>query len=385
MELTQDVKPSEGLEILIETSGLEKSKATQITESLATFFAKAAEWDSMIETIVITSPEETGKMKMAKEGRLTLKNMRLEAEKIVKAKREEVKFLMANYVLEDKLWLRAGQMMEATFKNLETRLEEKEKFKERWEAQERERIKNERLAVLLPLGFQYDNGFDLGTMDDTMFQSLKLGLETAAKQKQEEEARLERERIEKEKALVLHNSRKNSLLEFWAYVSAENRTLDFSTLSDGEWDELWSQASNDKKQDDLEKEKQRVENERLRKEAEEQRKKMEAERANAEAEKKRIDEAAKAEREKMAAELAKQKQRVESLQREALTAGGIEQVNEAGGLDERQTAANVVQRIKMLADSLPQMESEKGKYIIENTKTLLGKVTLFIETKSTEL
>lgn len=192
---------------LVETSGLEKSKQNQIAETLGIFFNKAAEWDATIQSIVITSPEETGKMKMAKEGRLTLKNMRLDAEKIVKAKRDEVKYAMSNYVLEDKLWLKAGQMMEATFKNLETKLEEKEKFAERWEAEQKEKLKAQRLEQLLPLGLQFENGFDLGSMDEQMFQSLKLGLETAKKEKEEAERKIEAERIAREKAEVEERER----------------------------------------------------------------------------------------------------------------------------------------------------------------------------------
>lgn len=200
---------------LVETSGLEKSKQNQIAETLGVFFNKATEWDATIQSIVITSPEETGKMKMAKEGRLTLKKMRLEAEKIVKDKRDEVKYAMANFVLEDKLWLKAGQMMEATFKNLETKLEEKEKFAERWEAERKEKLKSERLQQLLPLGFQYENGFDLGNMEEAMFNSLKLGLETAKKEKEEAERKAEEERIAKEKAEA----------EAKAKMEAENKRL----------------------------------------------------------------------------------------------------------------------------------------------------------------
>ena len=151
----------------------------------------------------------------AKEGRLTLKNMRLEAEKIVKAKRDEVKYAMANFVLEDKLWLKAGQMMEATFKNLETKLEEKENFKLRWDAEQKEKLKTERLEQLLPLGFQFENGFDLGNMDEAMFKSLKLGLETAKKEKEEAERKAEEERIAKEKAEA----------EAKAAMEAENKKL----------------------------------------------------------------------------------------------------------------------------------------------------------------
>ena len=212
MESTQT---SQELVQLVETSGLEKTKQNQIAETLGVFFNKASEWDATIQSIVITSPTETGKMKMAKEGRLTLKNMRLEAEKIVKAKRDEVKYAMANFVLEDKLWLKAGQMMEATFKNLETKLEEKEKFAERWDAEQKEKLKSERLALLLPLGFQFENGFDLGSMDEKMFQSLKLGLETAKKEKEDAERKAEEERIAKEKAEAEERAR----------IKAENERL----------------------------------------------------------------------------------------------------------------------------------------------------------------
>lgn len=200
---------------LVQASGLEATKQNQIAETLGIFFNKAAEWDATIKSIVITSPEETGKMKMAREGRLTLKNMRLEAEKIVKVKRDELKYAMANFVLEDKLWLKAGQMIEATFKNLETKLEEKEKFAERWEAEQKEKLKAERLALLLPLGFQFENGFDLGNMDEKMFQSLKLGLETAKKEKEEAERKAEEERIAKEKAEAEERAR----------IKAENERL----------------------------------------------------------------------------------------------------------------------------------------------------------------
>ena len=182
---------------LVQTSGLEQTKQNQIAETLGSFFSKAAEWDATILSIVITSPDEIGKMKMAKEGRLTLKNMRLEGEKAVKSKRDDLKYKMANDVLEDKLWLKAGQMMEATFKNLETKLEEKENFKVRWDADQKDKLKDERLEQLLPLGFQFQSGFDLGNIDEAMFQSLKLGLETAKKDKEESERKAEAERLAK--------------------------------------------------------------------------------------------------------------------------------------------------------------------------------------------
>jgi hypothetical protein len=212
MEATE--KKSE-LVKLVETSGLEKTKQNQIAETLGLFFNKAAEWDTTIQSIVITSPEETGKMKMAREGRLTLKNMRLEAEKIVKAKRDEIKYAIADFVLEDKLWLKAGQMIEATFKNLETKLEEKEKFAERWEAERKEKLRAERLALLLPFGYVSEKGVNLADMDEDTFQKFKLGLETAKREREEAERKAEEERIAREKAEAEERAR----------IKAENERL----------------------------------------------------------------------------------------------------------------------------------------------------------------
>jgi len=200
---------------LVEASGVEKSKQNKISETLGVFFAKASEWDATIQSIVITSPKETGKMKMAREGRLTLRDMRLDGERAVKLRRDEIKYKMANDVLEDKLWLKAGQMMEATFKNLETKLEEKETFKIRWDAERTEERRVERLAQLIPLGFQSENGFRLGDMDESIFKSLKLGLESSKKEREDAERKEEESRIALAKAEAAAKAR----------MEAENKRL----------------------------------------------------------------------------------------------------------------------------------------------------------------
>jgi hypothetical protein len=57
------------LTVFVEQSGIDKVKGNAITERLNVFFAKAQEWDSIIQGIVINDISETGKMKMAREGR----------------------------------------------------------------------------------------------------------------------------------------------------------------------------------------------------------------------------------------------------------------------------------------------------------------------------
>ncbi|MCC6256218.1 MAG: hypothetical protein IT276_14975 [Ignavibacteriaceae bacterium] len=291
-------------------------------------------------------------MKMAKEGRLTLKNMRLEAEKIVKAKRDEVKYAMANYVLEDKIWLRAGQMMEATFKNLETKLEEKEKFAERWEAEQKEKLKVQRLEQLLPLGFQFENGFDLGNMDEQMFQSLKLGLETAKKEKEEAERKAEEDRKAKEKAEAEERAR----------IKAEN--------------------------------------ERLKAEAEAKEKQHAEERAKAEAERKALEEKARKEKAAADAKLTAEREAKEKLEAELKAKAEAEEKAkreaEAKIAAELKTKQDAEKKAKAAPDkaklndfanmldelALPELKSEEANKILTDAKTLLAKVSAFIREKS---
>ncbi len=74
---------SNQLAVILTESGVEKSVQTRISETLVMFFNKADEWKSSIEGIVITDPTETGKMKVAKQIRLDLKNKRIEGEKLI--------------------------------------------------------------------------------------------------------------------------------------------------------------------------------------------------------------------------------------------------------------------------------------------------------------
>lgn len=300
---------------LVETSGLEVTKQNQIAETLGVFFNKAAEWDATIKSIVITSPKETGKMKMAKEGRLTLKNMRLDGEKAVKAKRDELKYKMANDVLEDKLWLKAGQMMEATFKNLETKLEEKEKFAERWEAEQKEKRKQKRIELITPYVSDWQF-LDLYNMTDEAFETMLSGAKLQAEAKIEAERKAEEERIAKEKAIALHKERKEKILPFWNFVPADKKDMDFSTLTEKEWDEGFDYSVKEKAKYDAEQARIKAENERLKLEAEAKEKQLADERAKAEAERKAMEAKAAKLKAEADAKLKAEKEANEKLQAE---------------------------------------------------------------------
>lgn len=180
------------LTTIIKTSGIVESKGLEVTSSLTEFFNEAGNWEKTVQDLVITSPTETGKMKMAREGRLHLRSMRLRAEQIVKSRRETIKARMADDVLEDKLWLKAGQMVKATFENLETKLEEKEKFAERWEAEQKQKLIEQRLKLLEPVkdfcAIYYIGQANLGEITHEQFLELLDQAKKLQKADQEEKA-----------------------------------------------------------------------------------------------------------------------------------------------------------------------------------------------------
>ena len=189
------------LAVVVEQSGIEKSKGEIISKTLGEFFRKAKEWNATIESLVINDISETGKMKMAKEGRLSLKNQRLAAKKLVDDARVAVKSKMADYVLEDKLWLKSFQMIEATFKNLESKLHEKEKYAERKEAERLAEIERGRIHELMPYNeFCQIEFMDLKGMSDEDFKTQFDKAKKMFDLDKAEKERIENERIAKEKA-----------------------------------------------------------------------------------------------------------------------------------------------------------------------------------------
>ena len=264
-EITNDSieskQPAEFVQ-LIETSGLEVTKRNQITELLGSFFAKAAEWNSTIESLVITDPNDTGKMKVAREGRLTLRGYRLDGEKVIKQKRDEVKFRMNNDVLEDKLLLKAGQIMELTFKNLETKLEEKEKFREIWEAKERERVKAERLEEILPYQEFIPSTIDFGALSLEDYNKI-LGSAKAAKVQKELDEQKQREAYaELQRKEALKAERGEKIKPYYQFINLDLHIIpDLGEVSEDDFAKLIAEFAKLKKAKEDEDEKLRKENE----------------------------------------------------------------------------------------------------------------------------
>lgn len=77
------------LEIIVKESGLEQTKASFILTQFQDYFKVAAEWEQKAKAIVITEEGQTAEMKMARAGRLFLREKRLAVEEARKNLKEQ--------------------------------------------------------------------------------------------------------------------------------------------------------------------------------------------------------------------------------------------------------------------------------------------------------
>jgi len=352
------------LTTVVEESGIEKSKGEIISNTLGKFFEKATEWNDTIEALQINDVSEVGKMKMAREGRLTLKNQRISCKKIVDEKRQEVKAKMADYVLEDKLWLKSFQMIEATYKNLETKLEEKEKYAERKERERLDVIERDRINQLIPFNeFCHIEALDLRGMDDESFERELAKAKKLFDLDKAERERIEKERIAKEKAEAEERER----------IRKENERL----KKEAEEKERLAKIEEEKRIKDENERKAKEEAERKKREAEEAKKRAEyeakikkerEEKAKIEAELKKKREAEEAEKQRIENE----KKAIEEANRKAALAPQKEKITnwvnsfELPSLETTNMDANAKNNIKEIAEKFDAFK----KWAVQQTKNI---------------
>lgn len=344
MTTTAEKTEQNQLSVIINESGLEQTKGQILLDKFSDYFKIAAEWESKINGLNVTDVSQKAEMKMAGEARKFLKDKRTDIERTRKELKEQS--------------LREGQTIDSIariLKNLIEPLEEKaeeiEKFAERKEAERIQLLQEERLAELQKYDFQYNTGFNLGSMDEAMYQNLLAGCKKAYEDKIEAERKAEEDRIAKEKA------------------EAEER------------------------------ERVRLENERLKKEAEERERIHAEERKKAEEERKAIEEKARKEREQAEAIARKEAEERERLQAELKAKQDAENkrladekakadAEEKARKEAERKAKNApdkvkIQELKSKIESIemPSVKSDEAQAIVNDVKKLLTKVSQHIESK----
>ena len=334
---------SDALVRIVETSGLEKTKAQYILEKFQDYFQIAADWEAKAKILIVTSDNQVAEMKMAREGRLFLRSKRIDIEKARKELKEQS-------LREGKAIDGIANVLRALIEPIENHLEEQERFIELRDDRAKEERKAARIVELQSIGLE-PSLYDLKQMSEEIYQNLVLGQKSAIQRRIEAEKQAEADRVAREK----------------------------------------------------EQERIRLENDRLHKEAEKKEKEMVKERAKAEAEKQAM--AAKAKQAQLEAEarerklkaeqelkLKKEREEREKVEAELRAKAEAEKREKKRIEDEEKAAKRAPdkQKLVVLADvldalELPVVKSAEAKKILEDVKGLIVKTSQYIRTQTEKL
>lgn len=203
----QIVKLPEEVKVLADKVPAKKQQ--EVMAVLNQIFSGTQEWEKQIDGIVVKDISDKMSIQLADVARKNVKNARLTAEKVFDQKRAIVQQAKAEWDLEDKLWLKAKQIMQITLKALEDKAEFKAKTVERYELQLKEArtARRKESVEKLFLGVPESN---YSEMSDETFNLYISGLknqyeerekarkqeEDAQKKRDEEDARLRKENEE---------------------------------------------------------------------------------------------------------------------------------------------------------------------------------------------
>jgi hypothetical protein len=195
MEVQIITLPTEVKELAAKVSA---NKQAEVQTVLQQIFTGTDDWEKQVDAIEVKDINDKMSIELAEVARKNSKQARLSAEKIFDAKREEVQHLKAEFDLEDKLWLKAKQVMQIKFKAIEEKAEWKANFVKRFEAEQKELRTQKRINDVSK--YAEINRIEFESMSDESFDSFLNGLKSIYEAKIEAERKAEEERIAKEKA-----------------------------------------------------------------------------------------------------------------------------------------------------------------------------------------
>lgn len=167
------------------------SKKAEVQNVLQQIFVGTNDWERQVDAIEVKSIADKMSIELADVARKNAKTARISAEKIFDAKRAEVQQMKLEYDLEDKLWLKAKQVMQIKFKAIEEKAEWKANFVKRYEAEQKELKTQRRIAEVAK--YAEINRIEFENMSNATFESFLNGL------KQDYEEQIEFERAEAER------------------------------------------------------------------------------------------------------------------------------------------------------------------------------------------
>jgi hypothetical protein len=324
---------------IVEQSGLDKQKQDYLLEKFSDYTALAAEWEKKAKEIVVTDESQKDLMAMAREGRLLLRDKRVDVEKTRKK-------LKADSLNEGRTIDEIAKSLTALIEPTEKYLDEQEKFAERKEAERIKALQSERYELLKPYLNEYDlvAPMEYGKMHEKQFDALFAGYKATYEKKVADEKKAEEDRIAQQKA------------------------------------------------DEEAREAQRIENERLKKEAKELEDKFAAAQEQVRKEKEESDRLAKIEWDRIAEERRKEKEKNDEIIRANKEATEKLQAELKAQRDEEERqkleqekleSAPDKEKLKQLADllakyPLPELKSKKYRGVIQNVNLQLASISDYI-------
>jgi len=277
------------LMVIVEESGLETTKAQVLLERFSGYFKIAAEWEKKAKAIQVTDASQVVDMKMARTGRLFLRDKRIAIEKARKELKEQS-------LREGKAIDGIANVLKAVITPIELYLEKQEKFNEIKAAEKAEQLRVE--------------------------AEEKAEAERIAKEKAERE---EQERIRKENARLQKEAeaREKARIAYEKKVQAEKEEAERKASEEREAIERKARAEQERQERIIAQQKAKVEAERKQREAKRiaYEKKVQAEKADAEwkakTEREAIERKAEAEQGRRDKEIAEQKAKAEAEARKA--------------------------------------------------------------------
>jgi len=249
------------LEKIVAESGLESTKAAVMLKQFQDYFELAAEWEVKAKTIVVTDDSQTDDMKVAREGRLFLRQKRIAIEKTRKELKEQA-------LREGKAIDGIANVLKALIVPIEEHLDKQERYVEIKAAEQAEmdRIAGEKLRA-----------------ENERLEKQKAIEEQ--KRVEEENARLRREAVEREKVAAAERE-KVEREKREAEEKARKEREEVERKARLEREEIEEKARAERKKIESEARKKREEAARI---ANERTRKAEAEKARAEREKRELE------------------------------------------------------------------------------------------------
>lgn len=183
-------QPSDALALAL--TGLEPSSAVTLRSAFESMFAQAEEWTARAKGIVVTDLSQTREMKFARESRLALKEIRVNAEKTRKRLKEDS-------LRQGKAIDGMANVLKALVEPIEAHLLEQEQFAERVEAAEKEALRKARSAAIVAYGEDPTVYANLGETSEEAWASILENARAAHEAKAEAARRAEAVRIEAER------------------------------------------------------------------------------------------------------------------------------------------------------------------------------------------